>query len=1003
MDSTGGGGPADGEDNPSDLDRCRDHPVPTSTRHAHLPLEKETSKNSEKLLTAVNRWSQEENSAVTPGESNHIFKTPHNPLLLTNGTGREATAAVNGIHAVSSGHSDQAVGYKLTSGRHSEQSLLNNNLIEDKCNLRCVDEKSYCLYHKFPTKVNNNVYPEKGTAGKDGMDEYFQMNSSVLSSRQSSQQPQPQTKCNELSPSRDTSKYPDHLNLLNGEEEDEDDGCIYTYKGENVEANLSHLIDMCLSCGLPNTERSSDGRDAFMQSLLNGSARPNPPEQNNLFSPDMDFLEMDFDPGPNGDGDVDSDCEDNCIDECDSRLVIEHDAAFSVAGALNPISVLNRKTNNYCAEMRNLMCKRCESSICDGKIDNVALNLSMHENNSSLNFGRGPSDGLDDRPTVGNEVLNVPRNAMNVPKDLNVDLNQFGHSPCVVNGRAASLVPEDEYDPPDNDSVENNLGEVDIIDMIDDEYGEDADDEDGDDSNSDMPEFGERMALCNGSSEFVLRDDGVHVPCSASKSINKTSNKANNKSTNNNLGSVSAPEVSPAKEYSPLEKFGRSISFHNQLSSPKYENVCFSHRASKSDEYPCQVVSEREPSAAAESANLEVCAGRLSSRENSVFNILSDPNAGSSQSLNSDFGSVTNTDVGLLGKHNSVMSLPNAATTVSHASVLRTSAALASSIPSEARSPSNTVNGSNTSPCPLPIKSLRPKNTNPSQDPNTASEGEGGGEESCPRVKKVMIWTELQASGRQVTQIATSACGATAIINVLLALDYPYTIEEVQESIKTRLRAESAPVVDYLLSRSVAGTTHRDLIDGVTSLSKGSIKAKFFHMFPKRAVQLSRWLAQWINRGGVPLATLNLQVGVAVGQTIPDAWHHQMIFGVGPQGIYLTNPLECVSDCLLGDQLCTDSILLIRRADIVSRWGRGDRLIRLTQQKDTRWLDMNVLGQVLGVLKEQAAPPVVQGRRHLTSHVAIPAAYKSGITIFMSSDNPHLHTLLQAEDLPLLE
>ena len=57
----------------------------------------------------------------------------------------------------------------------------------------------------------------------------------------------------------------------------------------------------------------------------------------------------------------------------------------------------------------------------------------------------------------------------------------------------------------------------------------------------------------------------------------------------------------------------------------------------------------------------------------------------------------------------------------------------------------------------------------------------------------------------------------------------------------------------------------------------------------------------------------------------------------------------------------------------------------------------------MGVLKEQAAPPVVQGRRHLTSHVAIPAAYKSGVTIFMRSDNPHLPTLMQAEDLPLLE
>ncbi|XP_064077268.1 LOW QUALITY PROTEIN: uncharacterized protein LOC135194958 [Macrobrachium nipponense] len=1016
MDSTGGCGPGDGEERKPDLSTRQDHPVATAAAAAPTPtptsaaklakvssFDKEPSKNSDKLLTAVNRWSQEENSAVTPGESSQVFKLPHS-LPLANGVtaATAAAAAVNGVYKPSAGHPAQAVGFKLAGGRHSEQSLLNNNLIEDKCNLRCNDEKSYCMYHKFPTKVNNNVYPEKASSVKDGMDEYFQMNASVISSKHSSQPPQQQqqAKCNELSPSRDASKYPDHLNLLNGEEEDEDDGCIYTYKGENFEANLSHLIDMCLSCGLPNTERGGDGRDAIVHRLMNGSPRADPPEQNNLFSPEMDFLEMDFDPGPNGDGDADSDCEDNCVDECDSRLVIDHNAAFSVAGALNPIS---RKTNNYCSEMRNLMCKRCESSICDGKIDNVALNLRLHENSSPLNFGRGPNDGLDDRPNVGNGVLNVPRDTMNVPKDLNVALNQFSGSHCRLSSQSVSLVPDDDNDPQDNDSIENNLGEADDMDMIDDEDGEDADDEDGDDSNSDMPELSERLPACNGSSEFVLRDESsCHVHCSAKKSINKQSNK----SANNNLGSVSAPEVSPAKEYSPLEKFGRSISFHNQLSSPKYENVCFTRRSPKSgDENPCQAAgSTRKSAADREGANLEICAGRLNSRENSVFNILSDPNAGSSQSLNSVFDTTKESSAGMLGKHSSVVSLPSAtATSTGHSSVLLTSPALSSPMRTGARSPPVTLSGTSSAPCPLPVKSLRPKNTNPSQDPNTASEGEGGGDESCPRVKKVMIWTELQASGRQVTQIATSACGATAIINVLLALDYPHTLEEVQNSIKTRLRAELAPVVDYLLSRSVAGTTHKDLIEGVTLLSKGSIKAKFFHMFPKRAVQLSRWLAQWIGRGGVPLATLNLQVGVAVGQTIPDAWHHQMIFGVGPQGIYLTNPLECVSDCLLGEQLCTDSVLLVRRADIVSRWGQGDKLIRLTKQKDPRWLDMNVLGQVLGVLKEQAAPPIMQGRRHLTSHVAIPAAYQSGVTIFMRADNSEIHTLLEAEELPLLE
>jgi hypothetical protein len=36
--------------------------------------------------------------------------------------------------------------------------------------------------------------------------------------------------------------------------------------------------------------------------------------------------------------------------------------------------------------------------------------------------------------------------------------------------------------------------------------------------------------------------------------------------------------------------------------------------------------------------------------------------------------------------------------------------------------------------------------------------------------------------------------------------------------------------------------------------------------------------------GAVPLATLNLQRGVKPGWTIPDAWHHQMIYGVSSKG-----------------------------------------------------------------------------------------------------------------------
>ena len=100
---------------------------------------------------------------------------------------------------------------------------------------------------------------------------------------------------------------------------------------------------------------------------------------------------------------------------------------------------------------------------------------------------------------------------------------------------------------------------------------------------------------------------------------------------------------------------------------------------------------------------------------------------------------------------------------------------------------------------------------------------------------------------------------------------------QVVEAVPTRYRSERESVPKYLFSRSVAGTSHRDLIDSVDRLYNGQIYARFFPMFPPRKFNLSRWLRDWINVGAIPVATLNLQKGpVRPGQTIPDAWHHQV-------------------------------------------------------------------------------------------------------------------------------
>lgn len=172
-----------------------------------------------------------------------------------------------------------------------------------------------------------------------------------------------------------------------------------------------------------------------------------------------------------------------------------------------------------------------------------------------------------------------------------------------------------------------------------------------------------------------------------------------------------------------------------------------------------------------------------------------------------------------------------------------------------------------------------------------------------------------------------------------------FTLEKVKESVATRLRAETTPIPQYLLSRSFAGVTHVDLIRGLHESSNGSLYARFFHMYPERNFSLSRWLSYWMKKGAVPIATLNLQNGVAPGNPVPDAWHHQMVFGVSSRGIFLTNPLECVHEGALLLELCSPSVLKVKRNDIISRWNPGTDLRSLMSQSDRRWKEMNVLGK----------------------------------------------------------
>lgn len=69
------------------------------------------------------------------------------------------------------------------------------------------------------------------------------------------------------------------------------------------------------------------------------------------------------------------------------------------------------------------------------------------------------------------------------------------------------------------------------------------------------------------------------------------------------------------------------------------------------------------------------------------------------------------------------------------------------------------------------------------------------------------------------------------------------------------------------------------------------------------------------------------------------------MFSFFATGVYLTNPLEIVPESVILEQLTSDSVLLVRRQDVVGRFRDWCPLNEIIKQQDTRWRTMNVLGE----------------------------------------------------------
>lgn len=181
------------------------------------------------------------------------------------------------------------------------------------------------------------------------------------------------------------------------------------------------------------------------------------------------------------------------------------------------------------------------------------------------------------------------------------------------------------------------------------------------------------------------------------------------------------------------------------------------------------------------------------------------------------------------------------------------------------------------------------------------------------------------------------------------------------------------------------------------------------------------------------MLTANLQRGTVRGRPVADAWHHQMVFAADRESAYVCNSVENISECVLQEILCSPSVLLVRAEDVHQHWTKGCDLSSLINHTDPKWTEMNVigkfsiffqtrvvyvskisnpfnlcfksffgvLGQILGVVREYSVPRS-RGEPTVT-HVAIPACYMSGITLFAPANSSTWKEISESEELPQIE
>ena len=212
-----------------------------------------------------------------------------------------------------------------------------------------------------------------------------------------------------------------------------------------------------------------------------------------------------------------------------------------------------------------------------------------------------------------------------------------------------------------------------------------------------------------------------------------------------------------------------------------------------------------------------------------------------------------------------------------------------------------------------------------------------------------LLFSHEKAKIISENQIGKSACGQTAIINLLKALKFNKipSNEEILLNFSPRLRNyNTKSLLEYLESRVKAGTIHTDLIEIINKITESKIQSKFFVFnYRNNPSKFSKWILKYMQRDCVPLLTENLFLA---GN---DAWHHQMVYGVNEKSIFLTNPLDITDINKAFNWISSNSWMVIPEDHITQRRFFLEKEEEILQS--TPWKEFNVYDQIVNIYSKK--------------------------------------------------